>query len=121
MGSLAFGYHDREMPQDWTSDTAGRQTLGMFDDGGRLVAKAVDRTQGQWFGGRIVPTSGVAGVVVEPEARGKGLVRQVLTQLLRHARDRGAMISTLFPSTPFPYRRLGWEEVGALTYFALPT
>ncbi len=121
MGSLAFGYHDSEMPQGWTSDTPGRKSLGMFDEGGRLVAKAVDRAQGQWFGGRVVPTSGIAGVAVQPEVRGRGLVRQVLTQVLRHARDRGAVISTLFPTTPFPYRRLGWEEVGALTYYAMPT
>lgn len=121
MGSLAFGYHDREMPQGWSSDTPGRRTLGLFDADGRLLAKAVDRAQGQWFGGRVVPTCGVAGVVVVPELRGRGLLRQILPPLLRHARERGAVISTLFPSTPFPYRRLGWEEVGALTYFAVPT
>ncbi|WP_117210754.1 GNAT family N-acetyltransferase [Allorhizocola rhizosphaerae] len=121
MGSLAFGYHDRDMPEGWTSDTPGRHTLGLFDADGTLVAKAVDREQGQWFGGRVVPTSGIAGVVVLPELRGRGLLRQLLPPLLRHARERGAVISTLFPSTPFPYRSLGWEEVGALTFFALPT
>jgi predicted acetyltransferase len=121
IGSLAFGYHDSDMPQGWSSDTPGRQTLGLFDADGGLVAKAVDRAQGQWFGGRVVPTSGIAGVVVVPELRSRGLLRQLLPTLLRHARERGAVTSTLFPSTPFPYRRLGWDEVGALTYFALPT
>lgn len=120
LGSLAFGYHDREMPQDWTSDTPGRLTWGAFDDLGRLVAKAVDREQGQWFGGRIVPASGIAGVVVAPEWRGQGLARLVITRLLAAARDRGAAISTLFPTTPFPYRRMGWEQVGALSYTAIP-
>lgn len=121
LGSLAFGYHDHDMPQDWGSDDSGRRTWAVFDDSGRLVAKAVDREQGQWFGGRIVPTCGVAGVAVVPEGRGKGLARLVLSHLLAAARDRGAVISTLFPTTPFPYRRLGWQEVGALTHLAVPT
>lgn len=121
LGSLAFGYHDREMPASWTSDSPGRVTYGAFAEDGALVAKAVDRAQGQWFGGRIVPASGIAGVVVAPELRSQGLGRLVLTHLLAQARERGAVISTLFPTTPFPYRRLGWEEAGALTYLALPT
>jgi predicted acetyltransferase len=121
LGALAFGYHDQAMPEGWRPDSAGRRSWGVFDESGRLVAKAVDREQGQWFGGRTVPASGVAGVAVIPELRARGLGRLVLTRLLAEARARGAAISTLFPSTPFPYRRLGWEEVGALTYLALPT
>jgi predicted acetyltransferase len=120
LGSIAFGYHGRPMPETFAATAEGRTSWGLFD-GDRLLAKAVDREQGQWFGGRIVPTSGVAGVAVIPEARSGGLGRIILTKLLQEARERGAAISTLFPSTPFPYRALGWEEVGALTYFSIPT
>ena len=120
LGSLTFGYHAQPMPDHFDPAKPGWVSYGAFDPEGRLVAKAVDREQGQWFGGRVVPTSGVAGVAVVPDKRRKGLGRLVLTRLLQEARERGAAISTLFPTTPFPYRRLGWEEVGALTYFALP-
>lgn len=120
LGSLAFGYHDRPMPEGFAATADGRTSWGVFE-GGALIAKAVDRVQGQWFGGRIVPTSGVAGVAVIPEARSGGVGRIILTRLLQEARDRGAAISTLFPSTPFPYRALGWEEVGAQTYYGIPT
>jgi predicted acetyltransferase len=120
LASLTFGYHEHPMPADWTSDSPGRRTLGVFDPGGRLVAKAVDREQGQWFGGRVVPAAGVAGVAVAADLRGRGLGRLVLTRLLRDARERGAVISTLFDTTPAPYRALGWEEVGALTYHRVP-
>lgn len=120
LGSTTFGYRDREMPENWTSDSPGRNTLGVFDEAGRLAAKAVDREQSHWFGGRLVPASGVAGVAVAPEARRAGLGRLVLTRLLAQARERGAVISTLYPTTPFPYRALGWEDVGALTYTAYP-
>ncbi|GAA2386086.1 UPF0256 protein [Catellatospora methionotrophica] len=119
LSSVAFGFHGSPMPAEFPA-VPGRVTWGVFD-GDRLIAKAVDREQGQWFGGRIVPTSGVAGVAVAPEVRRGGLGRQVLTRLLAGARERGAAVSALFPSTPHPYRRLGWEEVGALTYLSVPT
>ncbi|GAB4051904.1 GNAT family N-acetyltransferase [Catellatospora paridis] len=121
LGSLAFGYHEQPMPDGWNPDSSGRRTLGVFDPAGRLVAKAVDREQGQWFGGRVVPTCGVAGVATAPELRGRGLGRLVLTRLLEGARDRGAVLSTLFGTTPLPYRALGWEEVGAMTYWTVST
>jgi predicted acetyltransferase len=92
----------------------------MFE-GGRLVAKAMDREQHQWFGGRVVPTAGVAGVAVVPERRGAGLAQTVLTHLLERARERGAVLSTLFRTTPLPYRRLGYEQVGTLRWTALAT
>lgn len=120
LGRLAFG-GPREAPTSWGAHDPNRQTWGAFDGDGRLVAKAVDRRQGHWFGGRLVPASGIAGVAVVPDLRGQGVVGQVLTPLLGAARDRGAVISTLFDTTPVPYRRLGWEEVGALTWRTLPT
>jgi predicted acetyltransferase len=120
LGSLAFGYHHETMPADWaTRGHPGRWQWGIFD-GGRLLAKAVDREQGHWFGGRVVPAAGVAGVAVAADVRGTGLGRQVLNRLLIGAHERGAVISTLFDTTPFPYRQLGWEEVGALTKTAVP-
>lgn len=117
---LAFGT-EREPPPGWLTDRPGRTSWGVFAGEDRLVAKAVDRQQGQWFGGRLVSASGIAGVVVAPELRGTGLARRVLTRLLAAARDRGAVISTMFRTTPVPYRRLGWEEVGGLTWTAVPT
>ena len=120
LGRVAFGT-DREPPPGWVGERPGRRTWGAFDGGGRLLAKAMDREQEHWFGGRRVPASGIAGVVVAPELRGTGLGRRVLTTLLAAARDRGAALATLFRTTPAPYRRLGCEQVGTLTWTAVPT
>jgi len=120
LSRLAFG-GERQPPPGWRDVRPGRHAWGAFDGTGRLVAKAVDREQAHWFGGRLVPASGIAGVAVAPELRRSGLASQVLTTLLAAARDRGAVMSTLFPTTPMPYRRLGWEQVGTLTWTALPT
>jgi predicted acetyltransferase len=119
MSRLAFGA-EGDPPPGALEERPGRRQLGAFEDG-RLLAKPIDREQGHWFGGRLVPASGVAGVVVAPEARRGGLARHVMTELLAAARERGAVISTLFRTTPQLYRSLGYEEVGALTWTAVPT
>src|SRR5204863_7225453 len=80
----AFGIGEAEPPLGWL-EWPGRHDWGAFDDRGRLVAKATDREQGHWFGGKLVPASGIAGVAVAPERRGEGLGRLVLTRLLEHA------------------------------------
>ena len=116
---IAFG-SSKEAPPGWLTERPGRVTWGVFDARGRLVAKAMDRDQRHWFGGRLVPATGLAGVVTVPELRGTGLGRMALTRTLHAAHERGAVIATLFRSGPGPYRSLGCEEVGALTWTAVP-
>jgi predicted acetyltransferase len=120
LSAVTFGYADEPRPDEFHFTAPGRTTWGLFDATGRLIAKMTDREQGHWFGGRLVPASGVAGVAVVPEWRNRGVARRMLTHLLHAAHERGAAISTLFPTTLTPYRRLGWEEVGALTATAWP-
>ncbi len=124
MGAVAFGYANEPvppMPEPGTPPPPGRHAWGAFAPDGRLLAKAIDLEHHNWYGGRLVPAAGIAGVAVAVEARGQGLAQTVLTHLLGAARTRGAVISTLYGTTPVPYRRLGWEEVGALHTWSLPT
>ncbi len=93
---------------------------GIFD-GAVLAAKANERSYDSMIGGRRVSTAGVAGVAVAPEYRGTGLASQIMTHLLSAARDRGAVISTLFRTAPALYRSLGYEQVADLVYGSLPT
>lgn len=98
----------------------GDNTWGILD-GPRLVATAMDREFTQFFGGRPVPASGLAGVAVAPADRGRGHARALLTTLFGAARDRGASILALFPTAPALYRGVGCEHVGTLTWSDLPT
>lgn len=91
--------------------------VGAFDQEGRLVARAFSRPYEQWWGGRPVPMAGIAGVAVAPDARGKGLVRQLLDVLLPLAE---APISSLFPTAPSIYRPLDWEVVGTYDFTSIP-
>lgn len=93
---------------------------GIFD-GDTLAAKANDRADESMIGGRPVPTAGVAGVAVAPEYRGHGYARRVMLHLLRRARQRGAVIATLFRTAPALYRSLGFENVAELRTVEVPT
>jgi predicted acetyltransferase len=87
------------------------RTLGAFD-AGRLVATAHVHELGQWLGGRVVPMGGLASVAVAADRRGRGVASRLVAAALEAMRDRGEVISTLYPATTIPYRRLGWEVAG---------
>jgi predicted acetyltransferase len=81
-------------------------------DGGRLCAMAGTYGMAQYFGGRAVPMGGLASVAVVPDRRGEGLAQQVCAASLRAMRERGEVISSLYPATTSLYRALGWEVAG---------
>jgi predicted acetyltransferase len=89
--------------------------LGAFL-GARLVGIAGVRRTGQYFGGRAVPMGGVHAVAVAPDRRGRGVGRRLLTALLLRMRERGEVLSTLFPATSRPYRAVGFERAGAMCW-----
>ena len=98
-------------PADYPSP--GMHTWGTFD-GDALVAKVVRREYDSWFHGTRVPTNGIAGVAVSAEHRGAGLLDDLMATALEGGRrDRGEVISTLFPTAPGIYRRYGYELVSA--------
>lgn len=66
----------------------------------------------QYFGGRSVSMLGVAGVATAPEARGRGLGRRMMAEVVREAARDGFAITALYPSTPALYRQVGYEFAG---------
>ena len=113
----AFGAEPGPVPEGWPGD--GTRAFGAFT-GGRLAATAHVHGLASWFGGRAVATAGVANVAVRPEERGAGLLAPLLAVALADARERGALVSTLFPTAPGIYRRLGYELVGELADVEVP-
>ena len=91
-----------------------RRALGVVA-GDALVASARIHAYRQLWGGRALPMAGIAGVVVAPEWRGRGVATMLMTAVLQRAVELGDVLSVLYPATLPPYRRLGWELAGALS------
>ncbi|MFC5746713.1 GNAT family N-acetyltransferase [Actinomadura rugatobispora] len=96
----------------------GRQ-LACYE-GGRPVAMARIHDLAQWWHGRPVSMGGVGAVAVAPEARGRGVGRRLMTEVLERCAAFGHPLSVLYPATTPLYRSLGWEHAGSLHRAALP-
>jgi predicted acetyltransferase len=78
-----------------------------------VVGTAAATPVGQYVaGGTAVPTAAVWSVVVSDTARGRGVGRTLMTELLAWLRHNGIVQSVLFPSVPAPYRAVGYEIAG---------
>ncbi|MBF8194505.1 GNAT family N-acetyltransferase [Nonomuraea sp. K274] len=96
-----------------------RRYVGVFD-GTRLVASARLRRFIQWWHGRPQPMSGIAGVAVSPEERGRGVGTLLMRAVVERARELGDAVSVLYPATTPIYRSVGYEHAGAKHTVTLP-
>ncbi|MFC9691404.1 enhanced intracellular survival protein Eis [Kribbella sp. NPDC056951] len=93
--------------------------LGVLD-GDELVAAARIWPFEQWWGGRRIPMAGVAGVVVAPEYRGRGVASLLMRAVLKRSVEKGYPLSALYPATTVLYRHLGYEFGGGRYQFTFP-
>ena len=87
--------------------------VGAFE-ADRLIAMSSALEFGQYFGARSVPMGGLSAVAVVPDARGRGLGKQLIRGCMEAMRERGEVVSSLYPATTSLYRALGWELGGSL-------
>ena len=120
LGFEAFGVPSPRPAGPAVVDQPGRTWFGTFA-GNVLTGRMIDRAYDSYFGGALVPTCGIAGVTVAAEYRGQGSLTPLFTETLRFALERGAVISTLFPTAPRIYRRFGYELVADFVTVELPT
>jgi predicted acetyltransferase len=114
--SRSFGPLDPSM-RDWWNEVQHEsinthRAIGVFD-GNRLLGHAKVRAYQQFWGGRPMPMGGIAGVVVAPDARGRGVGSHLMAAIAERSRDLGDLVSALYPATVPIYRAMGWEVVGA--------
>ncbi|MBW3615640.1 MAG: GNAT family N-acetyltransferase [Actinobacteria bacterium] len=91
------------------------RSLAVFVDG-EVAAWAQVRPFGQFFGGRCVPMGGYSPVAAAPEHRGLGLASMVTAAHFPLMRERGEVISGLYPASTQLYRKAGFELGGAFTH-----
>jgi predicted acetyltransferase len=114
--SRSFGPLSPSMRDWWNGvqqeSMSAHRAIGIFD-GERLLAHARVRSYQQFWGGRPMSMGGVAGVVVAPDARGRGVGSLLMRGIARRSHELGDLVSALYPATIPLYRALGWEVVGA--------
>ena len=87
------------------------ESLGAFDETGRLLASAAGPHIEAFVARRRVRMHAVAAVQTMPTARRRGLAAALLERLLADARDGGLGWSLLYPFDPRFYARLGWQAL----------
>jgi predicted acetyltransferase len=120
LGAEAFGISSEPPTSPAAIDQPGMIWYGAFDDD-LLVARLVDREYDAYFGGVPIPMCGVAGVTVAAEYRGQGILTPLFATLLRNAKQRGALISALFPSAARIYRKFGYEMIAEYVRVEVPS
>lgn len=93
-------------------EASGRENWRVVVDEEPL-AGAMLIPMGQWFGGRVVSMTGLAGVVVSARARGRGVGKKLISSVLQEMRQEGVALSVLNASTTSFYRANGYERAGA--------
>ena len=74
----------------------------------------------QYFGGRSVSSAAMSAVQIMPQGRGQGFGSLLMNQVLSELRQRGVVLSVLYPTNIGFYRSLGYEVAGSHTRYRLP-
>ncbi|WP_378025416.1 enhanced intracellular survival protein Eis [Actinoplanes sp. GCM10030250] len=108
-------------PSPWSAEEseAYRRRMRFFgtavnliaeEDGVALAGVASLRMR-QNVRGLVHDMAGVASVASHPSARRRGLVRKLLTRLLRQVKDEGCAVSALYPFRPSFYAKFGFVGI----------
>lgn len=106
----AFGFHVDEAAE-WFAYAGAQHVRALYADK-EIIGGLLRAPMGQFFGGRAVPTLGVAGVAVLPERRRTGAATALMSQTLAEAHEAGVALSTLYASNHALYRQLGYGVAG---------
>jgi predicted acetyltransferase len=97
-----------------------RRAIAVYDDN-LLLGRAMIWPFQQYWGGRAVAMAGVAGVVVAPEYRGRGVGSALMDGVIERGRELGFPVSVLYPATVPVYRKRGWEMAGVQSRYTIET
>ncbi len=111
---VAESFHmEQEVTRNWIERTGPDNWRVLEDPSGGLLGGLLMVPMGQWFGGKVVPMTGLAAVVVSPGGRGRRSGQHMIRECLTEMRSNGVGLSALYGSTTSFYRRCGYERAGS--------
>ncbi len=110
--SHAFAADPKMALNEWFV-AAGFDNLRVVREAGAAVGGWIVIPMGQYFGGRSVPMTGIAGVAVAHHVHRRGIATDMMAQAVRELAEEGVALSTLYASTQSLYRKVGFEPAGS--------
>lgn len=92
-----------------SEEEAGPGVVWGVYDHGRLVGSCVAPSQPVWFGEKQILGGYVEKVCTWEADRRHGYAGELMRSVLRNARERGVLITYLWPFSYRYYRKFGWE------------
>lgn len=92
----------------------GLDDIFVEEEDGRILGAYRAYRLTQVLDGEALPMSGLAAVAVDPSARRRGVGVRLCRHALVTGRERGDVLSTLYPFRPRFYSALGWGTVGEI-------
>ncbi len=101
-----------EQSVEWMRDRVTLSETRVLREDDVVLATSMRIPMGMWLGGASVPHVGIAGVAVGPQARGRGLARDIMRRCLLEMHERGEHVSTLYSAMEPLYRSVGFDYAG---------
>jgi predicted acetyltransferase len=95
----------------------GIEATWLAEMGGRMAGAFRAYSLTEHLHGCAYPMMGLGAVAVDETVRRRGIGRQLCIEAINIARDRGDVLSVLYPFRPAFYEALGWGHVGELHAF----
>lgn len=92
----------------------GLESAWIAEERGRVVGAYRAYAMKEYIGGAALPMLGLAAVATAPDARRRGVGRRLCLHAIRVGRERGDVVSVLYPFRPAFYHALGWGATGEL-------
>ncbi|HSJ10272.1 MAG TPA: GNAT family N-acetyltransferase [Longimicrobiales bacterium] len=116
---VAHSFPGPQRPPEWWETQlrtphwgGGAETLLIGADSGRMVAALQAHPLRQWIAGVEFGCTGIGSVAIAPTHRRRGLGAELMNAALRTGRERGDVVSALYPFRTSFYRRLGYGIAG---------
>jgi len=97
--------------RSWVQDLPVDDTLAVVEPG-RIASIVRIIPYTIWVGGKDLRMGGIGGVATWADCQGKGYAGRLMRQSVAVMRERGEIVSALYPFSHRYYRKFGWETAG---------
>ncbi len=109
-----------EKCKDWISRCDKELWRTLKSSEGDLLGGLLRIPMAQWYHGRAVSMTGLAGVGISASGRGLRAGQTLMKETLQEFYNEGVALSALYGSTTSFYRRCGYERAGSYFQVELP-